>query len=612
MRFASSTTRLAALAALLSLPTAANAVTCEEILTMVTRNVPTNIVISTMEGSGRTYTADDVACLKGKQAPADVVAAAERLGAAQPAPAPAPAPNTTAPPPVTSPGGFEDEEMLGSDLPEEGEPQTAGSPAEIEDAINFYKSKKYLTASKALYDLLQRGDYPDQESKIHYHLAKSLYELGMYHSAQHHFMEVVRKGPKNPYFKYALPKLVSIAEYTGNDAELLRIVDKIPPEAFPGPAKNHLFYLMGRKTYEKNELSDAANYFKQISQKSELYMRSKYYEGVIHNERGKLKSAVMAFREVMVAEPPLTAGDARRAQEVEDLKDLALINVARIYYGLERFDNADNYYSQVDRSSTYWPESLFERAWTNFWRQDLNATLGLLLTVESPYFSEHEYIPEIQILRALTFFNLCEYDEVERLLILFENEARPVVAELDAFVGQYKTEEGKELADQAFDKYFMEEHTNSTLDNAMFSRVLRNRDLSALVRHMDMMNEEIEAIDAQKGVWKTTIGESLKKQIEIDRQRYKKRAGLALLRELARQKANIDDLLVQSEIIRFEVVDAQRQDYEFKMQNTDVAALEDRKIDFATSKDIIYWPFNGEFWADELGYYRYTEDGNCK
>ena len=44
----------------------------------------------------------------------------------------------------------------------------------------------------------------------------------------------------------------------------------------------------------------------------------------------------------------------------------------------------------------------------------------------------------------------------------------------------------------------------------------------------------------------------------------------------------------------------------------DIEAHEDRKVDFATSKDIIYWPFNGEFWRDELGYYRYAEHGACK
>lgn len=592
------------------------AMSCEDIMTMVSRNVPSSIVIQTMEGSAKRYTPADVGCLKSRGAPADVVQAAERLGGSAPAPTPAPAPPTGAPAPTSAPapvGGFDGADMLGGDLPELGEePQSAGGPAEVEAAINAYKSKRYLSASKAFSDLLVSGNYPDQETKIKYHLAKSLYELEMYHSAQYYFMQVVRRGPKNPYFKYALPKLVSIAEYTGNEAELLRIVAKIPPEAFPGPAKNHLYYLMGRKTYEGGELQQSRDYFQQVSTKSELYMRSKYYEGVINVEIGKLRSAVMAFREVMNAEPPIAAGDADKVVEVEDLKDLALVNVARIYYGLERFDEADKWYDMVSRDSTYWAQSLFERAWAKFFRQEINKSLGLLLTVESPYFNEVEYIPEVTVLRSLTFFNLCEYTEVERLLINFENETRPASAEMGAFLEQYKSNEGKELADQAYDSYFMNDHADSRLDKAMFARILRNRDLSSLVRHMDMMDSEIEMIDAQKGDWRTTVGDQLKKQIEKDRQRYKRKAGLQLLRELAKQKAILDDLLVQSEIIRFEVVDAQRQDYEYRMQNPDVNATAGQRPDFATNPEFIYWPFNGEFWADELGYYQYTEQGSCK
>ena len=41
----------------------------------------------------------------------------------------------------------------------------------------------------------------------------SLYDLGMYHSAQYYFIEVLKKGPSNPYFKYALPKLVAISTW---------------------------------------------------------------------------------------------------------------------------------------------------------------------------------------------------------------------------------------------------------------------------------------------------------------------------------------------------------------------------------------------------------------
>jgi hypothetical protein len=41
-------------------------------------------------------------------------------------------------------------------------------------------------------------------------------------------------------------------------------------------------------------------------------------------------------------------------------------------------------------------------------------------------------------------------------------------------------------------------------------------------------------------------------------------------------------------------------------------ALKQVDLDFATAATYIYWPFNGEFWSDELGYYHYTERSSCK
>jgi hypothetical protein len=587
----------------------ASAVDCSAIMQMVDVGVPSPTIVSTMKGSSQTYTAADVTCLKDKGAPADVIAAAQALaGTAQPA-ASAPAPAAA----VGSPSAFDAAPSLGDELAGdlgEEEMDGGGGPQVLEELIANYRAKKYLTASNGLYSLLVDNTYPDQKTKIEYYLAKSLYDMGMYHGAQHYFMQVVRSGPTSPYFKYALPRLVAIAELTGNDTELLRIVDKIPPEAFPRAAKNHLYYLKGRKLFEDGELSDASSYLQQISTKSELYMRARYFDGIINNERRKLKSAVLAFRDVMQSEPPVT--DSRRAEEIENTKDLALMNIARIYYGLQRFENADNYYSQVRRNSTYWPESLFERAWSKFMVQDLNQALGLLLTVNSPYYSMQEFIPEVEILRALTFFNLCEYDEVERQLDDFDSKYSPMVSELEAFLEPYKSKEGRKLADQAFDAYFEKGKPDSRLNAAMFARILRNRDLSSLVRHLDMMDEEVAQVDAQKAAWRDTVGEGIKRVIQKDRQRYKRKAGLYLLRELAYQYEHMNDLLFQAETIKFEVVDAQRLDYEFKMGNPDVSSEDEAPVDYATDPYTIYWPFNGEFWKDELGYYEYTERGICQ
>jgi hypothetical protein len=245
-------------------------------------------------------------------------------------------------------------------------------------------------------------------------------------------------------------------------------------------------------------------------------------------------------------------------------------------------------------------------------QNDLNATLGLILTVRSPYYSEDEFLPEADLLRALTFFNLCEYGQVERELLAFEGRIGPMFDEMKEFTEKYRTSEGRKLADQAYDTYMETTPHSSTLPTSLFKKFLRNKDFSALVRHLQLMDSEEARIDAQKSLWKNSVGKHLKQVIAKDRQRYKRRAGLLLLSEMARTSQYLGDLLTQSEIIRFEVVSAQRADYAYKMQNPNLRdQFSGMTLDFATSVEYIYWPFNGEFWEDELGYYRYTEQGSC-
>ncbi len=622
--------RSTALLLALALPGAAHAgMSCDDIMKMLSYNVPVNTVVTSVRGSGGGYTQADVQCLQQRGAPPEVVNAVAGLaGGAAPAPAPiaappaypvpvprAPVPAPATPRPAPAPtSSFDGTDMLGGAAvqPAIAEPPSGGAPPAIEQLVADYKAKKYLTCSKGFYDLLEKNAYPDQAIKVQYHLASCLESLQLYHGAYYYYSKVVSQGgPGNPYFKYAMPGMVRIANLTGDDKELLRIVAKIPPEAFPREAQNQLNYLMGRKMYEGEELNKAKEFFEKVSPKSDLFMRAQFFLGSINVEQQRFKSAVLNFREVMTAEPPVV-GDARAQGQIEDMKDLALINVARIYFGIENYENAGTYYQMVDRESTYWAESLFEHAWADFHRGDVNGVLGLLLTANSPYFSDNEFIPEITVLRALTFFNLCEWKEVEKILIDFDAQYKPMQTEIKALLDKYSDDASKGILDQAFDEYFAKNKEQSTLQRPLFVKILRNRDLQAYVDHMDVIDKELTLIEAQKAEWKVTVGEGLKKIYADDRVKIKRSAGATMLNELSAEYKNLTDLLSQSQIIRFEVVDAQRADYEFRMASPDISSAKDEIVDYATDPRTIYWPFNGEFWADELGYYRYTETGACK
>lgn len=604
--------------AALAWTTPAWALDCEEIMNMVDVNVPPTIIVQTIDASGEVFDADTIRCLTSKGAPTEVIDAAKAtLQNAAPAEEEVKAPPREE---VRGESGFEEEEGIGDrqaggraleDRATTEEEDPNADPQKLEDAIKAFEAKKPLSASYALFEMLQENQFPEKEDKILYYLGRSLYDLQMYHSAQYYFIEVLKKGPNRPYFKYALPKLVSIAKFTGDDSELARIVTKIPPEEFPRSARNQFYYLLGIRLYEEGKLSDARKHFGQVSDKSDLFTKSKYFEGVIYSKQDKLRSAVRSFTDVVK-----TRGEAQTAQELAELdrlRDLSLLNIARIYYAIDNFEDANKYYGTVPRSSKYWPQALFESAWANFVLSDLNLTLGQILTVESPFYAEEEFIPEATILKALTFFNFCEYGDADRILTEFESTYKPMHGEMRDFLKQYSTEEGKRLADQAYDRYFGSKPEKTALNKAVFARFLRNTELAGIVNHLQVMEQEEALIDAQKGQWRDSVGNQLHKVIAEDRERLKRRAGLALLREMAQTTSYLGELLTQSQIIKFEIVDAKRADYQYKLSNIDVVdTAKEIERDFSVSRDKIYWPFNGEFWQDELGYYRYTEQGSCK
>lgn len=600
-------TVVAGLSFLVSTPAFAG-MSCEDIMNLVDHSVPTAVVVDTIASSGTTFSDADIQCLKQRGAPADVLAKAMEFKRATAAPAPTQQEEEEAPR-----SSYDRAEELGSGdiLSDSDDDDDAGGSAELETAIKDFKAQRYNTASYNLFRMLQANEYPDKDSTIKYYLAKSLQGLEMYHSAQYYYMEVVRKGPRNPLFKHALPRLAEVAERTGNDYELLRIVGKIAPESYPRQARPHLYYLMGRKSYDAGELSDAASYFEKVPQDSELYPRAQYFTGLIGYERQRYKSAAKSFREVIRAQ--VATDDKRLQRELEDLKDLSLINVARIYYSLERFDNADKYYAKVSHDSTYWPQSLFERAWTQFWLGDLNGELGQLLTAGSPFFSNREFLPDTGYLKALTYFQLCEYDEVDRTVKNFQSAYQPVRDEMKQFIEKIRADGSDEAFAAAFDAYFGENASaGSKIPVSVFREILRNRDLASLVRDMDGMKAELELIADHTPQWRDSIGEELSKIIARDMERYKQRAGRTFMQSLLDEYRSVDDLLQDFKVLEFEVVDARRKDYVYQMTTQireDDAA--NKPVDFATDPTVIYWPFNGEFWVDELGYYKYTERGAC-
>lgn len=475
-------------------------------------------------------------------------------------------------------------------------------PPVLADAITAYNANHFLTASDALLKLHEDNFYPQQDSRILYYLAMSLYKLQLYDSSQHYLVEVLKKGPDDPYFKEALPRLVAVSEYTEDNSDLLKIVAKIPPENFPrGEARNRLSYLAALKQYRDGKLANAQSFLDTVPEASPTYPQAQYLEGVIAHQQGHERQAAVLFHAVL--DPHKTVPTDRALVE-----DLSRINLARINYGIEQYAHANSWYETVPHSSQYWPTAQFESAWSNFRLADVNRSLGLLLTVNSPYYAQHEFLPEASVLEALNYFQLCQFDNVARTLRGFRASYRPIHTELRDFLKSYSSEAGLKLADQAYGRYFGEHTPPTHLPKSLFATLLRNQEFSGLVHHLHQLDIEENLISQQKTQWRNHVGATLSEIITADRARLQGRAGRVMLSEMATIANHLGDLLTQADVIEFEMVDANR------VMLTDgrtLAPTGERVPAFAVSRDKISWPFNGEFWEDELGNYRFNEISEC-
>ncbi len=121
-------------------------------------------------------------------------------------------------------------------------------------------------------------------------------------------------------------------------------------------------------------------------------------------------------------------------------------------------------------------------------------------------------------------------------------------------------------------------------------------------------------LDSGRTKWKgTALGNTLLHSLKQDAARLKADAGRFLLVQLSQVEVDLSYSLRQSEIIYLEVVKAQKERYEDKFRNPEyVETYEQLEHSYATESTYIFWPFTGEFWRDELGYYRFTEHGSCR
>ncbi len=494
----------------------------------------------------------------------------------------------------------------------------------LDAALAQFKKENYETTALALADILNDPKAVELHLEAEYQLGKTLYRMKMYHSSLQRFKNILAKGPSTKFFKTSLEWLFFIAHKTVNESVVLEEVAKYANYEFPEKFRSEFRYLLARYHFARGKALDevgqpdeAKKSFDEarrltllINKDDPFYAKVKYLEGPISFKEGSFGSALESFKEVVRTNNP-------RASDKADMRmrELACMQLARPPYGHKQNRYAIFYYDKVEPGSDQWLESLFESSWAHFRIGAYERALGNLITLSSPFFKD-EYFPEALILKAVIYYENCRYREARAILEEFERTYMPVHNELERVTAvNQDAQRYYDILNEIQKRNAEGGKGGSVLLERILKLALTDKELKQVNESILELEGEMDSIGERKDLFRySELAKELNEGLKTERQQLLGKAGLLAKAKLEFELGELKELLGQALRIKFETSTKEKEFLEQQLlaEGGKKEVVESYAYSVAVSDEHLYWPYEGEYWRDELGTYEYTLTKGCR
>ncbi|MGB5810592.1 MAG: hypothetical protein WBG86_08690 [Polyangiales bacterium] len=501
-------------------------------------------------------------------------------------------------------------------------PAKVGKPSKkMAEATQSFEAKKYESAAMG-FERVVAGKSKDgrgQRQTAQFMLAKTLYAMGFYQSSLTVFDEISEQGPAHLYFgdtlewlgklSTKLPEASGIIEIVGRyGVGALGVFKEKDPELY-----NQLLYLMGRHLYDQASFRQAIDLFQEVDPKSEPFAYAKFFEGISFIRMRQARPAIASFRAILDA---IDSGDAKVADE-ERMENLAWISLARVYYTAANQGNeidgvllgqSVEAWNKVNQSSEYWLDAVFESSWAFFLADEYSRSLGNVHTLFSPYF-DNAFYPEALVLKAVTFFVNCQVDNADATVAQFHDRYDPVKAELDAVLAKHQ--------DNADFFEFLKRVQSGDADlspsvRPIVASALSDRTVLQHLEYVEILDEEEARLSKSSAEFQSSpIGEKIFEDIALAKAFAVDRAGDLARGRYKRLVRELRDLSNQVDTVELEIATFRRGQIDQELQQQMSLAKQSKGGNVQVDEEHQLWPFNGEYWRDELGFYRQQVTNLC-
>lgn len=509
-------------------------------------------------------------------------------------------------------------------------PVVAGQMTEeAAHAKQLFDQERWSEAALAL-DRVQKGETGDDEGNkqiAQYNLAICLYRLKLY-QASYNIFSIVADNPNHLRFNETLLWLSKLATQLPEPADIVERVGKYKTDAIArfNNANQHdlywqLNYLLGRYKYRNRQYEEAIQLFENVKKDSKYHVKAQFFQGISYVQLRKSVPAVKAFQKIVQA-----IDDGLDVEDPARMRDLAYLSMARTYYTAsirldenntptvddKKLSAAVKYWNKIDVGSEYWLDGLFEESWAYFMAADYPRALGNVHTLQSPYFPNSFY-PEADILKAVIYFSTCQYDDATTIVARFKTKYEPIKKQLEEKLATFKGENQEApffnfLREVRAGKGDLSPEIRPIVENSLSDRqLLRN------IEYVRVLEEEEKTfLKAPEAFRNSSLGGDVKDALDLAKELAVRNAGNLARARYRRTLDELNENLRDSAKILIDITSAQRNKLEQTIQAGQISKEEMKTYGMVTpDEEHVLWPFDGEYWRDELGFYRQVVVSNC-
>jgi tetratricopeptide (TPR) repeat protein len=502
-----------------------------------------------------------------------------------------------------------------SDMEFEPDNATSTPPSKtLERAIKLYDKKDFFSASIELKKVLdgESGDDAKNKQRAEFFMGKTLYQMGFYAGSLAIFDKIVQAGDNHTYHGAALKWLAALSRVLPETSGILEKIGSYDVAKLGDPSlasvHDELLFLLGRHYYRRGgdgDFDKAIALFRQVGRDNEFFIKAKFFEGVTYVRKYQGKPAVEAFKEILVI------GEERprqyRLDDIENYRELAQLQMARVFYSTQQFDTSIKYFEKLDQNSLDWTLSLFEASWAYFQKTLNSKALGNIHTLNAPYF-ENQFFPESVLLKSVIYFKYCLYDQAEEAVSDFNEKYTPLTKNLNDLVAKYDD-------NAEFYEYVKKVKTGKAgldpVTQRLVMSVLEDKTLLKTFAWVDELNHELEMLQKSDKAWQTThVAADVLQELTLQQSVAAGDAGRVARDRVARLARELGALSRDGSKIKFEILEAKGNRLSAQVAGVRLSA-DHKEEPIIIDDEHFQWKFDGEYWKDELGYYRFKIRSRC-